>query len=117
MQRAGDTGDAATSAVRSNGAAAAACAAGLFVIAFTVVLVTGLTNQRALFDQDVYHLRAIRTFAQQWPHPDFHDYASATTPGYHLLLALIDRYVSDSVVALRVAGATFTLGMLATLGW
>jgi len=117
MQRAGDTGDAATSAGRSSGAAAAACAAGLFVIAFAVVLATRATNQRALFDQDVYHLRAIRTFARQWPRPDFHDYASATTPLYHLLIALVDRYVTDSVTALRVVGATFTVGMLATLGW
>jgi hypothetical protein len=45
------------------------------------------------------------------------DYASATTPGYHVVLALLSRGVSDDVTFLRIAGSLFTVGLLATLGW
>jgi hypothetical protein len=72
---------------------------------------------RAANDQNEYHLKAIRQFAAQWPRPNLRDYASATTPGYHLAMALVDRFVTGNEIALRAAGASFTVGMLATLGW
>jgi hypothetical protein len=68
---------------------------------------------RAAFDQLHYHEPAIRKFAAEWPRPDLSDYRSATTPGYHLLLAAVSRYVSESGRVLQLAGALFTAGLLA----
>ena len=67
---------------------------------------------RAAFDQLHYHEPAIRKFAAEWPRPDLSDYRSATTPGYHLLLAAVCRFVSDSGRVLQLAGAGFTAALV-----
>jgi len=87
----------------------------LFLAAAVPLIVLGYDRGRGAADQNQFHLVAIRTFARQWPHFDFSGYASATTPGYHLILAAFDRYVSDSERVLRLLGALFTVGLLATL--
>lgn len=43
---------------------------------------------RAGFDALNYHVPTIVRFADQMPRPDLSDYLSATTPGYHLLMAV-----------------------------
>jgi hypothetical protein len=75
----------------------------------------GLPGGRAAFDQDYYHLRAVRDFAEQWPGFDLVNYRSATTPGYHLVLASVARFVCDSTVVLRLVGSVFTLGLVLVL--
>ncbi len=56
---------------------------------------------RAGFDHGEYHLPVIDAFAMQLPTPDLSDYASATTPGYHLLMAAAGRAFSDDPRVLR----------------
>src|SRR5689334_17442136 len=56
-----------------------------------VIACDAFPNSRAAQDQNNYHLRVIRTFAQEGGNPTFSDYRSATTPGYHLTLAAIAR--------------------------
>lgn len=49
------------------------------------------------FDQDRYHLQVIRHFARQIPRVDLVRYPSATTPGYHLLQAIVHRVFGGRV--------------------
>ncbi len=81
-----------------------------------VIATDAFAASRAAQDQDNYHLLAIRTFAGELPRPDLRDYRSATTPGYHLALAEVARYVSSDEWALRACGALFTLAPLLLLG-
>lgn len=76
----------------------------------------GAKSDRVGGDQDMYHLPTIRLFAEQWPRPDLHDYQSATTPGYHLLLAAVAKYVDDHSVTLQLFAALFTVLMLSMFG-
>lgn len=72
---------------------------------------------RAKFDQDVFHLKVITQFAQELPTPGLRDYLSATTPGYHLVLAAVQRVFGASEVVLRLAGAVCTAGLVGVLVW
>ena len=90
---------------------------GAFLAAAVPLIFTGFEYPRVADHQNRFHIRTIRAFARQWPHLDFRDYDSATTPGYHVVLALVDRFVSDDVRALRAFGAVWTVGLLATLCW
>src|SRR5689334_22088680 len=58
---------------------------------------------RADYDQKLYHLKAVQQFAADWPDFNFWHYLSATTPGYHLLLAAVWKFISPTVPALQVA--------------
>lgn len=62
-----------------------------------------------------YHEPAIRGFAQQWPHFDFKDYLSATTPGYHVVLATVARWVNPATAALQFAGLLFAVRLIISL--
>jgi len=66
-------------------------------------------------DQINFHEPAIRTFAQELPNPNFQDYLSATTPAYHLLIAIASKIVGDSSRMLQLVGAVFTVALLALL--
>jgi hypothetical protein len=75
-----------------------------------------LLHGRGAYDQVAYHEPTIRAFATAWPALDYSAYRSATTPGYHTLLALWCRYLSCDSTGLRIAGALVTallLGILA----
>jgi len=67
-------------------------------------------------DQINYHERVIRTFAQELPRPNLREYHSATTPGYHLVVAAASRVVGDSQSRLQLVGAMFTVLLLGALG-
>lgn len=96
--------------------AAAIVLSALFLAGALPLILTDRERGRAADDQIMWHLPAIRQFARQIPRPDFHDYPSATTPLYHLLVATADRWVTSDIRALRLVGALFTVGLLATLG-
>ncbi len=83
------------------------------------LIVTGfeIPGTRLDNDQNLFHLPVIRQFIQQWPTPDYSDYASATTPGYHTVLAAAGVVFGDSIMTLRLVGALFTLGLLALWGF
>ena len=81
------------------------------------LIVSGFTKGRGAFDQLNYHEQVVRTFAEQLPAPDYRDYLSATTPGYHTLLAVVARVVSDERWVLQLAGSLFTVGLVVVLAW
>ncbi len=65
----------------------------LMLAACLPVIFSGTTRGRAAYDSINYHEKAIRQFAQELPTPNLKDYLSATTPGYHLVLAAVGRGV------------------------
>ncbi len=69
---------------------------------------------RAAFDHLHYHLPAIERFVAELPAADLVDYASATTPGYHLLVAAAGRALQANPIGLRWLGLAFTLALI---GW
>ena len=78
---------------------------------------TGYDRGRGAYDQNNFHLPAIHQFIRELPHPDLHDYPSATTPAYHLIVASIARALgTDDERSLRLIGTIFTLALLATVG-
>ena len=87
----------------------------LFALVAWPMIAAGLNKGRGAADSLNYHEKAIRTFIQQWPNPDLTDYLSATTPGYHLLLAAFGRFVSDSRMAMQFASSLITLALFATI--
>jgi hypothetical protein len=93
----------------------AALALGLFTLLAWPLILSGFVQGRGAGDQLNYHEQVIRTFAAQWPHPDYGDYLSATTPGYHTLLAAIAHHLSDDRRLLQLAASGFTLGLLLLL--
>lgn len=95
---------------------AAATLAALFLAAAVPLILRNDERGRAADDQNMWHLPAIRQFAGQLPHPNLRDYLSATTPLYHLAIAAADRWVTRDLRFLRLIGAIFTIGLLATLG-
>jgi hypothetical protein len=84
----------------------------VFLLAALPLILTRYERGRGAFDQINYHEPAILRFAQQWPRPDLSDYLSATTPGYHLVLAAVARFASESTVPIRLVGALFTVALL-----
>ncbi|MGP1346656.1 MAG: hypothetical protein ACTS3F_08325 [Phycisphaerales bacterium] len=102
----------------------AALAALFVVLAYLIPAATLiLTNASVLssglrtYDEIQFHLPTIEQFSSQLPAPDLSRYAVAMTPGYHLVLAVAHRLISDDIRALRLFGTVFTLGLLALLGW
>ena len=89
----------------------------LFLVAVAIVVAWGGPTYRIAADQDLFHLPVVRQFADQWPRPDLRNYASATTPGYHLLMAAVARYVSPHLSVLRIAGGAFGVLFVAVLAW
>ncbi len=60
-----------------------------FAVLSWAVVTTGRVGTGESADMVNYHVPVIRTFAQELPTPDLAKYDSATTPGYHLALALV----------------------------
>ena len=94
------------------------------VIAMLVVFLGGASvlwgggwmRGRAACDQVEYHLPAILKFAGELPRPDLRDYASATTPGYHLVLAGFVPLVSANALVLQIVASVFTVALLVAFG-
>ncbi len=96
--------------------AAAWAVLGLFLLGATVLWTIGWHRGRAACDQYDYHLKVIVKFARELPHPDLHDYYSATTPGYHLVLAAAARMISENPLFLQITASAFTLALLLVFG-
>lgn len=101
---------------RPGGASAWALAGVLGIIAIGLIA-SRWSLGRAFLDQCRFHEPAIRAFAEEWPRFDFRDYRSATTPGYHVVMATVARFVTDSRVGLQVAGLVFSLALAGLFGW
>ena len=96
-------------------AAGAALAVVPFALLLAWVIGTRLASERPTRDS-YYHVNAIVQFARQWPRPNVSDYFSATTPGFHLVMAGVYRFATTDLLTLRCVASVFTLGLLATLG-
>jgi len=91
-------------------------AAGLSLAISLPLIFSGRVPLRVAFDVVVYHEPAARYFAADWPQFDLTDYLSATTPGYHLLLAGIIRTVSESRTVLQLASAVIAAALAGVVG-
>jgi hypothetical protein len=88
----------------------------LALAAWPFILLAPLTG-RGASDQVLFHEKVVRSFAAQWPRANLADYLSATTPGYHLALALVDRTIGAGITTLRFAGSGFSMALLCVLAW
>lgn len=84
----------------------------IFALLVWPVIFAGAQGTSEAWDQLRYHEAVIHTMVQQWPHLDLVNYESATTPGYHLLLSLVARFVSDSSMLLQFVNSLFSLALL-----
>lgn len=80
------------------------------------VIFSGNMLGRGAADDLNYHWVAINQFAAQLPSPDITDYASATTPGYHLLLApLVAQGLGHT--GTQLVASLWTLALWGVMGW
>ena len=96
---------------------AAVLAAGFYVAVVLAGIAAARPEDRGYLDQRDFHLPAILKFAAELPRPDLRDYASATTPGYHLLLAGVVRLAGPDERPLRVLGAAFGAVLVGVLAY
>lgn len=78
----------------------------------TVVIASQRIPYRAAFDQKLYHLPVIRDFTRTWPSFETWDYLTATTPGFHVLMASVARVFGDSPLPLQITAAVITAVLL-----
>lgn len=97
--------------------AAALILALLVLIPAWALIGAGHLRGRGAHDHLNFHEPAIYRFASQWPHPDFHDYVSATTPGYHVVLAWCVHTFGLERQGLQVVSSLFSGLMLGLIGW
>ena len=100
---------------RRRAAVLAAVMAGLFALVVMLTAVAAHRSTRLEDDQNKFNLPTIMQFARQLPLPDLADYPTATSPGYHLALAIVARFASGHVAVLRVAGSVFGVLLIATM--
>lgn len=86
----------------------------LFAMIAAAFIATGTMRGLGAKDDVRYHHIAIEGFISEWPWLDFSDYESATTPGYHAVVATGGQ-LTDARWWLRAVGALFTAGLLFTL--
>lgn len=80
-------------------------------------ILSGRGGTSEYWDQRNYHEPVIRAFAEQWPRVDLVNYRSATSPGYHLGLAILSRYVTHHQGVLQLVSSLFSLGFVLTVWW
>lgn len=93
----------------------AAVVALFLAVPAAVLILAGSNAGRAAFDATAYHLRFIRDLAAQCPDFDLSNPLTATTPGYHIVLALVARAGADSLEALRFASLAIGCAFVATV--
>ncbi|MEL6499189.1 MAG: hypothetical protein AAGJ54_10530 [Planctomycetota bacterium] len=94
-------------------------AAGLALATFTIyaaLVLIGFESQRAAFDARAYHLVVIEGFTATWPVADVSNYLSATTPGFHWLLAGAAKFGASQVTLELIAAGIGAL-LVGALAW
>lgn len=74
-------------------------------------MITNPEGTRAAFDQREFHWPVIERFARDFPAVDLRNYESATTPGYHLVLATVKAIGVESLVAIKAVAWLFGLAL------
>lgn len=85
-----------------------------WAIAVLPFVIGGKIGPSEAWDQDYYHRPAIEILSAQLPTPDFSNFGSATTPGYHLFMAVLDRMGADDL-GLRLVSSLFGLAAAVVL--
>lgn len=95
-----------------------------FLLATLPAVLSGRDGPSEAYDQNQHHLVVIDSMADAWPRIDLVDYPSATSPGYHLVMALAGIVVDPddpgsprAVLAMRLVNLTLTLGLLVVAWW
>lgn len=88
----------------------------LFALVAGIMLALGIVPSRAAFDSKLYHLPTIEQFARDWPALEPWDYLSATTPGYHWLMAGVMK-ASGSLTLVLVTNALIAALFFALAAW
>lgn len=91
---------------------AAAAASALHLVLALVAIFAGIEGTSEWYDQRDYHLPVIRAFSEALPTPNLTDYQSATTPGYHLLMACVATLVGEGMM-LFLLNALFGVALVA----
>jgi hypothetical protein len=88
-----------------------------FLVLTLVPVLTGYDQySKKSYDMDTYHVPVVRAFAEQLPAVDLSDYNSATTPGMHLMLAVIAKVFGPSETIMQVATCVFG-ALLIFIAW
>jgi len=88
----------------------------LLLVASWGMILSGNLSGRGAADDLNYHWIAIEQFAAELPSPDLSDYASATTPGYHLILAPFAK-VGIGHTGIQLIASLWSFGLLGVLAW
>jgi hypothetical protein len=94
---------------------AAALAALTLMVPALVLIVGGNNNGRAAFDSTAYHERFIRAMAESFPSFDLSNPLTATTPGYHILVATAAQFGAESTMAMRLVSMVVGCAFVATV--
>lgn len=86
----------------------------LAVILWTLPLTNPDYLIRSAIAEQLYHTPAIERFASQLPTPDYSDYSSATTPGYHTVLAVPTKFGASNPV-IRIIASIYTFFIVVIL--
>lgn len=92
----------------------------VFVIPASILVLNRFDEMGAIsrgYDEVHHHLPIIHRFSAELPSPDFSDYPAAMTPGYHFVLAVVHRFVSDDIRVLRFVGGLLTVVLIGLFGW
>jgi len=86
----------------------------VWMLAILPFVCIGKIGPSEAWDQDYYHRPVIKILSSQLPTPDFSNFGSATTPGYHLFMAVLDRLGADDL-GLRLVSSLFGLAAAVVL--
>lgn len=67
------------------------------------------------YDQNLYHIQAVRQFEGEWPLFNLADFSAATGPGYHIAIATAAKVVGPDLDTLRLVSMTFGVGLLVVM--
>ena len=89
-----------------------------FLLLTLVPVLTGFDHfPNKSIDMDKSHVPVVRSFAEQFPAIDLSDYNSATTPGMHIVLAVVSKVFGESETLLQVMTCLFGAAMVMVAWW
>lgn len=79
------------------------------------MILAGVSHARSGEDQNLFHLKVIERFSTEFPAFGLSNYPSATTPGYHILIAAVHRFITADLLLLRLLSTLPTAALFGTL--
>jgi MYXO-CTERM domain-containing protein len=86
--------------------------AALFAVAVVPAIAANGGGTSEAADELRYHLPAIRMLVRDGLHTDFVLLPTATTPGYHVVMAFVAEFFSSNLTVLRLCSSTFGLWLV-----